>query len=184
MSNRPDNPFQQSPPGTMYGDQRPQQGSGAKVWLWILGTIAAIMVIGALVCCGGVFLAYRAGTGMIAEAVKTQLSANPVIVEHIGEIESLDMSLTKTGEFAESSGGAVAFNISGPKGSGTLLVKQAPGANGQDIESAELVMADGTRYPVPLASDVESMEEPASSEDFEIQLNEFNTEQPVGSESE
>lgn len=152
MSNRPDNPFQQNAPGTMYGDQQPKTG-GSKVWLWVLGSILAVFLLGALVCCGGGYFAYQAGTGMMAEAYTSQLNNNPVIQEHIGDIESMNFDLTATTEQAEASGGAMAFKISGTKGSGILLIHQAPGGDGERIERAELVLPDGTRHEVPVATE-------------------------------
>ncbi len=181
MSNRPDNPFQQAGPGTMYGDQAPKP-RGSNTWLWVLGIIGGIMALGGLVCCGGAFFAYRAGTGAIAEVYKSQLNGNPVIVEHVGTIEAMSLSLTETSKQAETSGGAMAFNVTGSKSSAVLLVKQAPGGDGTGIQSAELLMPDGSRHPIPLDQAAEfniDDIDAGTSQDIEIQLNEFANEQPA-----
>ncbi len=187
MSNRPDNPFQTSGPGTMHGDRQPKKGN---VWLWVIGIIGGIMVLGALVCCGGTFFAYRAGTNMLAEQFKNQLSGNPTIVEHVGDIQSMSLNLSETSTQAESSGGALAFDVVGSKSNATLLIKQAPGGDGTSIGSAELLMPDGTRYPVAVDSmddnlDIDMGEDfggesgTTTSDEFEVQLNEFNQDEPA-----
>ena len=189
MFNRPDNPFQQGGPGTMYNDQQVKK-SGSKVWLWVLGIIGGLTVIGALVCCGGGYFGYQAVTNMIAEAYKSQLQGNPVIVEHVGEIESMKLNLTTTQEQAQSSGGMMAFDIVGSKSSATLLVRQAPGGDGTAIADAELLMPDGTRHDVPIddfgddfgvemGDDAGDGSQPTPGESIDIQLNEFNSTEPT-----
>ncbi len=189
MSNRPDNPFQQGGPGTMYSDQQTKK-SGSNVWLWVLGIIGGLTVLGALVCCGGGYFGYQAVTNMIAEAYKSQLQGNPVIVEHVGEIEFMKLNLTTTQEQAQSSNGMMAFDVVGSKSSATLLVRQAPGGDGTAIASAELLMPDGTRYDVPvdefgddfgveMGDEAGDGSEPTAGEQIDIQLNEFNSTEPT-----
>ena len=165
MSNNPNNPFDDNQPGQGYAQNvTPQKKSN--VWLWVLGTIGVLGVVGALVCCGGGYFAYQAGTGMMAEIFKEQLSGNPVIEEHIGTIESMSMNLGATSANAEKSPGSIAFDIGGSKGSGTILIQQQPGADGQPgIGSAELILADGSRHAIDIA------ESPAViDDDFKIDL--------------
>ena len=189
MSNRPDNPFQQGGPGTMYNDQQAKK-SGSNVWLWVLGIIGGLTVIGALVCCGGGYFGYQAVTNMIAEAYKGQLQGNPVIVEHVGEIETMKLNLTTTQEQAQSSNGMMAFDVVGSKSPATLLVRQAQGGDGTAIAAAELLMPDGTRYDVPIddfgddfgiemGEDAGDGSQPTAGDEIDIQLNEFNSTEPT-----
>ena len=165
MSNNPNNPFDVNQPNQGYAQGGPVQKK-SNTWLWVLGILGALGVVGALVCCGGSFFAYKAGTGMIAEAFKEQLSGNPVIEEHIGTIDSMNLNLSATGEYGQSSPGSMAFDISGSKGSGTILIKQQPGADGQPgIGSAELVMPDGSRHSIDIVSESATIDD-----DFKIDL--------------
>lgn len=193
MSNRPDNPFQHGGPGTMHGDQQVRK-SGSNIWLWVLGIIGGMTVVGALLCCGGGYYGYQAVTNMIAEAYKSQLQGHPVIVEHVGEIESLTFSLTQTQEHAESSDGMMAFDLVGSKGSATLLVEQESEGDGTGIETAQLVMPDGNRYDIPLDDYGDDFgvdmgvefgddSQPTAGEEIEMQLNELNQTDPNASES-
>ena len=118
MSNNPNNPFDsnQATPGYADGGAPPKKSN---TWLWVLGILGAIGVVGALVCCGGSFFAYKAGTGMMAEAFKAQLVGNPVIEDQIGTIDSMNMNLGKTSEYGQSSPGSIAFDISGRLRGGT-----------------------------------------------------------------
>tara|TARA_R110002049_G_scaffold4601_4_gene31955 strand:+ start:231782 stop:232312 length:531 start_codon:yes stop_codon:yes gene_type:complete len=171
MSNNPNNPFDDNQPNQGYAQGGPPQKK-SNTWLWVLGILGALGLVGALVCCGGTFFAYKAGTGMMAEAFKSQLADNPVIEEHIGTIDSMSMSLGKTSEYAESSPGSLAFDISGAKGSGTVLIKQQPGADGQPgIGSAELIMSDGSRHAIEIDGGSAIIDD-----DFKIDLGEPDAE--------
>ena len=148
MSNNPNNPFDDNPPNQGYAQGAPPQKS-SNTWLWVLGILGALGLVGAVVCCGGSYFAFRAGTGMMADAFKAELADNPVIEEHIGTIDSMSMNLGKTSEYGQSSPGSIAFDISGSKGSGTILIKQETRADGQPgVGSAELILADGTRHAI------------------------------------
>ncbi|EMI15492.1 hypothetical protein RMSM_07593 [Rhodopirellula maiorica SM1] len=116
-------------------------------------------VVGGLVCCGGIYFMFSMGKGMMADMVKQEIGANPVIQEHIGEIESADLNLAATGEAGQNGPGILAFDLVGSKGSGVLEIKQDPNShgNGLSIQSAELVMPDGTRHEV--ISDLDSFED-------------------------
>ena len=171
MSNNPNNPFDVNQPNQGYAQGGPPQKK-SKTWLWVLGILGALGVVGALVCCGGTFFAYKAGTGMMAEAFKAQLSGNPVIEEQIGTIDSMSMNLGATSEYGQSSPGSIAFDISGSKGSGTILIKQQPGADGQPgIGSAELIMPDGSRHAIDVASGPATIDD-----DFKIDLGQPDAE--------
>ncbi len=169
----------------MQGDRQPKKSN---VWLWVVGIVGGVIVLTALVCCGGSYFAFKTGTGMLAEQFKQQLASNPTVVEHVGDIQSMSLNLGETSKQAETSGGAMAFDVVGSKSNATLLVKQAPGGNGTGIASAELVMPDGTRHPIAVL-DIEAADElgidmgdddsdATTSDEFEVQLNEIDQSNP------
>ena len=175
MSNNPNNPFDDNQPNQGNAQGAPPQKK-SNVWLWVLGIIGVLAVGGAVFCCGGGYFAYRAGTGMMADIFKEQLVGNPVIEEHIGTIESMSMNLGATTENAENSPGSIAFDIGGSKGSGTILIQQQQGADGQPgIGSAELILEDGSRHAIDIADSPAVIDD-----DFKIDLGQPDLE-PAGS---
>jgi hypothetical protein len=164
MSSDPNNPFQ-SDPEAPSDASAPRKGS--KVWIWVLATLGVLALLGALVCCGGGYFAFQAGQSMLADAFKEQLQDTEVIRQHIGDIESMSLNLSATGEAAGGTGGTLVFDISGSKGSGQVLVQQAPGGDGTGIASAELVLSDGTRHQVDLGAPAPEVQ---LDENFEIDL--------------
>lgn len=136
----------------------------SRLAIWLVGGCGTVMLLSLLVCCGGIYFLLN----FLTDSYQQQLANNPVIREHLGEIESLDMNLTKTAEAAESSDGdTFAFDIQGSVASGTILIKQDPGGNGTGIASAELILEDGTRHQIPIGD-----APPDIDTDFEIDLGE------------
>lgn len=147
----PNNPFESNPNarGASYGEAPPKK-SKAKFWLLGCGITG---VLGFVVCCGGGVAVTQFGLTMLAGEFKKQLDGNPVIVEHIGDIESLEMSWSDTFAGAQNAdGGAeeLAFQIKGTKGSGVVMIQQDQSGDGTGMESATLVMEDGSRFPIDL----------------------------------
>jgi len=141
MSNSPTNPFD---PNTGQA-AIPTVKKKTNVWLWVIGIIGGLGLVAAIVCCGGSYWAFNFGMGKVAETVKTDLMGNPVIGEHIGDIEDLSMNLTATGE--EQQNGAkpntMVLDAKGSKGSGKLIVTPGPGGG---FDTIELELPDGTRH--------------------------------------
>lgn len=151
VSMNTNNPFESNPnaPGAPYGEPAPKK-SNAKFWLLGCGITG---VLGVVVCCGGGALMTQFGLSVLAGEFQKQLDGNPVIVEHIGEIESLDMSWADTVAGAQNAeGGAeeLAFQIKGTKGSGVVMIQQDKSGDGTGMQSATLVMDDGSRFPIDL----------------------------------
>lgn len=150
MSMSPNNPFDAGQPQAGFDQPAPAKKSSAKFWLIGCGVTG---ILGVLVCCGGSLLMTQFGLSVLAGEFQKQLDGNPVIVEHVGEIESLDMSWGETMKGAQNAeGGAeeLAFTIKGTKGSGVVLIQQDKSGDGTGMESATLVMDDGTRHPIDL----------------------------------
>lgn len=105
-----------------------QSASGLK---WIIIIVATVFILG-LLCCGGFGLLGFVGLKMAGSQIQEQIKNDPVIVEEIGEIRSVSMSLTKTTQRAnEQPDGeqVVVFDIEGDRGTGVLVGEQ--GAGGQ-----------------------------------------------------
>jgi hypothetical protein len=153
MSMSPNNPFEdrRDDQGDVQGPPRRKSGGkGCLIGCSIAG------VLGLLVCCGGGAMMIPFGISILTSDYQQQLAGNPVIVEHIGEIESLEMSWSATFEEAQKSDGQgsaapIAFEVKGSKGSGTLLIQQDQSGGGGGIKSATLVLPDGTRHPIDVS---------------------------------
>lgn len=165
-----DDPFEQSSPEPPSEPPAPRK-TGRRLWIWIIGIFGGLMFLGVLGCCGGGYFLLNFLTG----EYQRQLADNPVILEHLGQIESMGMNLTKTAEASESSGGnTFAFDIQGSLASGTVLIKQDPSADGVGIESAELILADGSRHQVPLGGNAPEVDVEFEIDPGEIDLGEID----------
>lgn len=162
----PDNPFDR--PGHaphQVGGPSPQQPK-SRVWLWVLGTVGVLVVLGAVVCCGGGYFAFQGVKGMLAQAVRDEVRGNPVIDEHLGPIESVEFNTWATAEEQQETPDALVYDVEGSKSSGTLVVHPEPGGDPQSISSIVLVLSDGTRHQVkPLDADANGSDEPTHSND-------------------
>lgn len=172
MATAPQDPFNQggTPPG-----QPPRQKSN--VWLWVLGIVGGLGLLGILICCGSMFAFYRFGTGMLGEQVKNQLQGNPVVQEHVGNIESVDMNLAATAE--ETQGGnrdVLVFDVQGSKSVAQLAAR----VEGEKIVSAELIMPDGTRHDVALPG---ALDEELDIDAGELEIDEGTIEEMPGAET-
>ena len=149
----PNDPFDENSSPPTAGPATPEGGpaakkSGNRLLIWAVGIFGGLVFLGVLGCCGGAYFLLN----FLTSSYQRQLADNPVITEHLGEIESMGMNLTKTAEAAENSdGNTFAYDIQGSLASGTILIKQDPSGDGTGIESAELILSDGSRHHVPVA---------------------------------
>ncbi len=154
MSMSPNNPFEdpQNDQGYLQDQgsgQTPKtkSGKGCLIGCGIAG------ILGLLLCCGGGVFMVQFGVSALADQLERQIAGDPAIVEHIGDIESLEVNWSATIEEAQKTGdqdSGLIFEIKGSKGSGQFLVKQDKG--GEGIDMATLILPDGTRIPVNLGS--------------------------------
>jgi hypothetical protein len=165
MSMAPNNPFENSQNDQVFGESPApkKSGKGCLIGCGIAGLVCVLL------CCGGVLMFGQFISTTLATEYQRQLEGNPVVVEHIGEIDSLDVdwmtTWSKTMEEAEKqqqgqqgSDAMLVFNIEGSKGSGQIiLVPDEGGGDGPGMNSAKLVMPDGSEYPI--ATGVEEMED-------------------------
>lgn len=114
--------------GQMYGSQPPPRKS-SKVWLWLLLGLGGLGVA-ALVCCGAVGIwGMGALNNVMTQAMQEELGGNPIIQQHIGQIESVSINIGATQKLQQGGGndGAAVMDIRGDKGSGQLIILQRPG---------------------------------------------------------
>jgi hypothetical protein len=162
MSMSPNNPFEDPQNDQGYAhDQTPKKksGKGCLIGCGIAG------VLGLVLCCGGGAFFVQFVLGALGEELARQVGGNPAVVEHIGEIESMNVSLSATIEEAQKSGeqnAGLIYEIKGSKGSGKLLVKDQ---GGEGLESVTLILSDGTRIPIELGAGGPEIEEM----DFELE---------------
>ena len=148
MSNDPHNPFSRQGAGDRFDSPAPKKSNR---WLWVIGIIGGLGLLGILVCCGSVFFAFQFGAGMLGEEVKAELQGNPTIREHLGDVESAKMNLTATAQEnqEQAENDLLVFDVQGSQASGRVVVRQQAGG----IQPQELILNDGTRHPLTSADD-------------------------------
>lgn len=154
MSMSPNNPFEdpQNDQGYLQDQGNlpaKKSGKGCLIGCGVVG------LLGLVLCCGGGIFMVQFGVGALGDQLQTQIAGDPAIVEHIGGIESMEVSWGATIEEAQQGGeqdSGLVFEIKGDKGSGKLLIKEDK-SGGSDVGMATLILPDGTRIPIGLDSD-------------------------------
>ncbi|MEM9586473.1 MAG: hypothetical protein AAGA03_04265 [Planctomycetota bacterium] len=160
----PNNPFQTQP-----------KPSGSP-WLKVILILLGVGVVGAIVCCGGGIYVMNMGLGLAGDQVKERFQADPVIVEHLGGLDSAKLNIIATSEATQKSGeDTQVFDVSGPSGQGRLIFKGNDlGMSGGGI----LELSDGTQHPLAgdqldeLDFDMDDITVGEPDTEFEVQLNE------------
>lgn len=118
---------------------------------WLLAFLLAGGLV-ALLCCGGAGGVVYYGIDVFTDQVAANLRENPVIREHIGEIEDLDMNWLDSAE-AEGDDEFV-FHIRGTQGEGDVrLVSITRDTGAEDVVSGTLRMSSGEEYDLLPAED-------------------------------
>lgn len=147
-------------PGSVPGGQRPYPQSyndpnfphrqpprsGKRTLFWVLGTIAAIGLIGAVACCGFGYYGFQFIGSQLANQLRPQLQNSPEFVEHIGEIQTMTLN-PQAMQQAEHSGKMV-FDVTGTQGNGQIVVDPEQFGRQAADESVILILPDGTRVPL------------------------------------
>jgi hypothetical protein len=108
------------------------------------GCLITVVVVIAVLAGGG-YWAFKAGTGMLAEQTKVAVRDNPVILEHIGNIEDITLDLKATAAAGEEE--FMVFQLKGSKGSGELKVNiKQVSDEAVAISQGTLRMEDGKTY--------------------------------------
>lgn len=129
------NAYQPPGYGNPYGDPRFPHGPPprkSRWWLWLLlGGGGAI----ALLCCGCVGL-MMFGFNVIEQEVTAQLKSDPVVQEHLGEVQSVEFDFMQSIEETQARGGgddeSLVFHVKGTKGTGDVIGRTETGPDGQE----------------------------------------------------
>ena len=110
--------------------------------LWVLLGVGGL--IGAL-CCGGFGVLAYFGLELISTEVRNQVRDHPVVVQHIGVIESFEVSFIESA--ATNDDETFVYHVKGTKGSGVLTAKHVTNAAGEEeILWAKLRLRDGQEH--------------------------------------
>ena len=132
-----------SPPVPPYGygypPPTPPPKNPRRRLVWVLVGVGAL--VAALSCAGVVGLGFW-GFNVIEVEIRNHVRDDPVVVQHIGEIESFEVNLTESAAVKDDD--TFVYHVKGSKGSGVLTVRHVTDDNGDEvIQSAELRLPDG-----------------------------------------
>lgn len=119
--------------------------SGLKIVLIVL---AVLGLIGLLICGGFVALVFF-GLSQVDEQYRNQLEGNPVLVQEIGELESVDVKITETRADQESGSPQMVMDVTGSEGTGTVVATVAQDGTNRII-AATLETEDGRVVELPI----------------------------------
>ena len=74
------------------------------------------------------------------------LRGNPVVEEHIGELQEIDWNVIATGEVGQED--TLVFDVVGSKGSGRITIQIASQDDQAVITDGEVELTDGTTHPL------------------------------------
>lgn len=181
MSQAPRNPFETDtqPLG------RPAEKSG-NPWLWVLGIIGVVFLVGAIACCGVMYFAWDSASGVLAEVIVQEYADDPVILEKIGVITESEMAMREA--ITESSKNEdEAFMIvivKGEKGRGKIV--QRTNQKTGEI-TVTLVMDDGQKFDLEIVDELSDFaDELEGLEEMESDLDAIDStiEQPAAADEE
>ena len=110
----------------------------------IIGGIIAALLLGFIGIVGIGSLGFW-GLDMFTEQARDALDENPVIQEHIGKIDQIDMDFTATG--AASGDDTFVFEISGPRGKGVVTAEFITiDEDSEEVRSGTLRMSSGESH--------------------------------------
>jgi hypothetical protein len=136
--------------GSFGPSQPPPPKSNA--WMWILGIVGVggLLVCG---CCGGFgYFAFSQGMTMFANEARQQAEGNPVVAQHVGQIESVTANFIKSTQETEKRGSGqnfLVFDVKGSVADAELVGAQARQAQpGAMFDSLELRLPSGEVIPL------------------------------------
>ncbi|MEM7249144.1 MAG: hypothetical protein AAF533_27735 [Acidobacteriota bacterium] len=112
-------------------------GGGGKVILGC-GIACAVLLVLGTVGCGA--LAWF-GLGVLGDEVKSRLGDNPILVEHLGELQEVTMDIAESMDNEHPD--ILVFRAVGTQASGKLTVEMREVGGEQEIVAAELELDDG-----------------------------------------
>lgn len=117
------------------------------VWL-ILSILGALGVVALLVCCGGGYALFQAGSNVVGAQMTYALRDNAEVREKLGEIQSCSIDLAGVAAHPEnqkndSDAAVMVFKIVGTKGSGTLIADMSDEGGEPEYKPRELRLSTG-----------------------------------------
>jgi len=132
-----------NPPVGVYSPPPAPQKSGISKFVWIGcagGCLLAVIAVAV-----GVFGLGYFGLGVFAEQVANDLRSNPVVVEHLGTIQELEVDLMASSAVADQN--IFVFDAKGAKGQGRIRAECVTIDGGtEDVVSGTLEMSTGEVY--------------------------------------
>lgn len=166
MSQTPNNPFDTQPNQFGHHQQSPKASGGGKTWLWVLGILAGMFLLSALVCCGVIWYGTNELAKFGGEAVVEKYGNDPAVLERIGDIQSSKMILTEMASESNKDDEIIALvvEVEGSKGSGKIIERTNTIT---DEETAVLILSDGTEYALEAVADEDMQDIESALEEFE-----------------
>jgi len=124
---------------------RHRKEKGSNATLWIVIALCAGVLVFCCICCGGF---YSIGLSDFGPDVEERLRDNPVILEHIGEIESCKYNFVENGNSDDPD--ITIYDIKGSKGHGQVRIVTEEMLDGEGLTSGVLILPDGTEIDLPL----------------------------------
>lgn len=141
----PQQPQQQQPPYgyppqmAPYGFPPPPPQKSRKKLVWTLLGVGALLVV---LVCGGVIGVVKFGFNVIEAEIRNQVRDEPALIEHIGQIEKMDVDLTESAALNDDD--TFVYHVTGSKGKGVLTVRHVTNdAGDEEIQTADLRLSDG-----------------------------------------
>jgi hypothetical protein len=120
---------------------------------WIVGIIVGVVllvIVAPVVCClGGGWLAWMFASNVIADALKQEVGDEPVVREHLGEIQKCVLNASKSS--AAGGNDTYVFDVEGTKGKGEIMAQFDQSAQQQGRPAvlwARLRLSNGQEYPI------------------------------------
>lgn len=170
------------------GSRPPKSTSGLKVVLIVLAVLA---VLALLVCAGLIglgFFAFNKGQEMAGAEFKSQLEGNPVLVQEIGELQTVNVSIVETAKRQQEDASGtprMVMRVEGTEGKGVVVATLSNDGRNR-ITAATLETEDGRSVELPIEDDATSLDDMDidAGEPVEEDVVEGEVEEPADAEAE
>lgn len=146
--------FDPNPNNPYAASTQPVAPKKSNVLLYVMLGIGGALV--AICCgCGGMgYFAFQKGIQQAATAVRPQLQADPAVMEHIGNLDTVSVDMGGLMSEVQKNpqrhqGRNMAFKVKGDKGQGIVIGRlDQQGAGQARIGEGELIMPSGEMFPL------------------------------------
>lgn len=157
------------PTSPTFPQQGPPPSKGCSKGCLVLGCLGALIL--PLICCGGIGGVAVYGMNAFKSEVVALLAENPVVKEHVGEIQSSQVDFWKS--VSHEGGDVFVLNLVGSKSAAVAeVISVTNEAGDEEIRGGELILPDGTRHPLLPQEVVAEPAEPAleGESDLEVEV--------------